>query len=68
MLLVASSRGSVKIDRDLSLKHVGPISLARLYGESCKEENVAVHFQNVINRRSDKFQHISANSMKSVTL
>ncbi len=44
MLLVASSRGSVKIDRglcrveidlDLSRKHVGPLGLARLYGEFC---------------------------------
>ncbi len=26
---------TVKIDRDLSLKHVGPLSLARLYGEVC---------------------------------
>ncbi len=43
MLLVASSRGSVEIDRDLcrleidldlSRKHVGPLALARLYGES----------------------------------
>jgi hypothetical protein len=25
----------VEIDRDLSLKHVGPLSLARLYGEFC---------------------------------
>ncbi len=25
----------VKIDRDLSLKHVGPLALARLYGEFC---------------------------------
>ncbi len=35
MLLVASSRGSVEIDRDLSLKHVGPLALARLYGKFC---------------------------------
>ncbi len=35
MLLVASSRGSVKIDQDLSLKHVGPLALARLYGKFC---------------------------------
>ncbi len=34
----------VEIDRDLSRKRVGPLALARLYGESCKEENVAVHF------------------------
>ena len=42
MLLVASLRGSVKIDQDLcqveidldlSRKHVGPLALARLYGE-----------------------------------
>jgi hypothetical protein len=32
--LVASSRGSVKIDRDLSRKRIGPLALARLYGES----------------------------------
>ncbi len=35
MLLVASSRGSVEIDQDLSLKHIGLLSLARLYGEFC---------------------------------
>ena len=35
MLLVASSRGSVEIDRDLYLKHVGPLALARFYGELC---------------------------------
>jgi hypothetical protein len=39
-LLVASLRGSVEIDRDLSWKRdltqkrVGPLALARLYGES----------------------------------
>ncbi len=35
MLLGASSRGSFEIDRDLSLKHVGPLALARLYGKFC---------------------------------
>jgi hypothetical protein len=25
----------VKIDQDLSLKHVGPLALARLYGKFC---------------------------------
>ena len=35
MLLVASSRGSVEIDRDPSLKHVGHLALARLYGKLC---------------------------------
>ena len=35
MLLVASSRGSVEIDQDLSLKHVGPLALARFYSEFC---------------------------------
>ncbi len=35
MLLVASLRGSVEIDRDLSWKHVGPLALERLYGEFC---------------------------------
>ena len=43
MLLVASSRGSVEIDRDLSLKHVGPLALARLYGEFCM-----VHFRHFV--------------------
>ncbi len=32
-LLVASSRGSVEIDQDLSRKRLGPLALARLYGE-----------------------------------
>jgi hypothetical protein len=35
VLLVASLRGSVEIDQDLSLKQVGPLALARFYGEFC---------------------------------
>ena len=45
MLLVASSRGSVEIDRDPSLKHVGPLALARLYGECCR-----VHFRYLMSK------------------
>ncbi len=36
-------RASIEIDRDLSWKRVGPLALARLYGESCVRNGIMPH-------------------------
>ncbi len=69
MLLVASLRGSVKIDRDLSLKHVGPLALARLYGEFCMVQfRYCMSKNNEGNSLAEKYLSVIPNGRKYLWL
>jgi hypothetical protein len=69
VLLVASSRGRVEIDRDLSLKPVGPLALARLYGEFCMVQfRYCMSKNNEGNSLAEKYLSVIPNGRKYLLL